>query len=80
MVKEYMLPYQQRKEVLGEWLGKHSLTEVHKAERVEFGNWLLSKPQKFANNVIWSNEKWFVIRQHPNKQTERDWAPFDAEI
>ena len=56
------------------------LTEVHKAERVEFDNWLISKPQKFANNAIRSNEKWFVIRQHPNKQTECDWAPFDAEI
>ena len=54
------------------------LTPAHKQGRVNFCNWLLSKPEAFCD--IWSDEKWFVLRQPPNRQNERYWAPSDPEV
>ena len=34
----------------------------------------------FERNVIWSDEKWFMLRQSRNKQNERYWYPLDPEI
>ena len=56
------------------------LTPAHKQGRVNFCNWLLSKPEAFCDQVIWSDEKWFVLRQPPNRQNERYWAPSDPEV
>jgi hypothetical protein len=53
------------------------LTDAHKAGRVAFCNWFLEKPAGFEQKVIWSDEKWFVLKQKPNKQNERYWAPCD---
>ena len=33
------------------------LTEAHKAGRLEFSRWLLDQPEEFADNVLWSDEK-----------------------
>ena len=30
--------------------------------------------------MIWSDKKWFVLRQAPNRQNERYWAPEDPEV
>ena len=56
------------------------LTDEHKAGRVAFCNWFLDKPKDFEQKVIWSDEKWFVLKQKPNKQNERYWAPCDPGI
>ena len=56
------------------------LTEQHKADRVLFCDWLLSQEEDFKQKVIWSDEKWFVLRQKPNKQNERYWAPCDPGV
>ena len=29
---------------------------------------------------MWSDEKWFVLKQHPNSQNERCWAPCDPGV
>ena len=33
------------------------LTEQHKRARIEFCNWICTKPQEFLDKVIWSDEK-----------------------
>ena len=53
------------------------LTEAHKANRVEFSHWIKSKPPGFPNLVIFSDEKIFTLKQIPNRQNERHWAPVD---
>ena len=56
------------------------LTAKHISDRIRFCTWLLEQPVDFANRCLWSDEKWFHLKQHPNKQNERYWAPFDPEI
>ena len=46
------------------------LPEAHKAARVVFSNWLLNQPDWFEEKVIWSDDKWFVLKQKPNQQNE----------
>ena len=50
------------------------LPEAHKAARVVFSNWLLNQPDWFEEKVIWSDEKWFVLKQKPNKQNQCYWV------
>ena len=52
------------------------LTDTHKEGRVQFCDWLLSQPVGFCDKVVWSDEKWFVLLQAPN----RYWAPCDPEV
>ena len=56
------------------------LSLAHKAARKTFCKCLLEQPEGFEENVIWSDEKWFMLKQSPNKQNERFWYPFDPEI
>ena len=56
------------------------LSLAHKTARKTFCEWLLEQPEGFERNVIWSDEKWFMLRQSPNKQNERYWYPLDPEI
>ena len=56
------------------------LTDAHKEGRVRFCDWLLSQPVGFCDKVVWSDKKWFILRQHPNRQNERYWAPCDPEV
>ena len=49
------------------------LTENHKKQRNEFCQWVITceiDPQK----IIFSDEKFFVLRPHPNKQNSRFWS------
>ena len=49
------------------------LTENHKKQRNEFCEWVVTSkidPQK----IIFSDEKFFVLRPHPNKQNARFWS------
>ena len=56
------------------------LTVAHKQARKAFCEWLLSLPEDFADHVIWSDEKWFHLREGPNRQNERFWAPSDRKV
>ena len=56
------------------------LSDAHKTARLNFCQWLLRKPDGFEENVIWTDEKWFVLHQSPNKQNERFWAPCDPGV
>ena len=56
------------------------LSDAHKADRAAFCQWLLQQPPEFEERVIWSDEKWFVLRQKPNKQNERYWAPSNPDV
>ena len=50
------------------------LLPTHHRQRKEFCRWLLNKPENFADNVLWSDEKWWVLHQRPNRQNDRYWA------
>ena len=47
---------------------------------MRFCDWLLSQPVGFCDKVFWSDEKWFVLHQHPKHQNDRYWAPCDPEV
>ena len=51
-----------------------TLTKAHKAGRLAFCQWLISQPKGFVQNIFWSDEKWFMLNQHPNKQNTRYWG------
>ena len=50
------------------------LNEAQKAARLEFCDWLLQQPDEFIFDVIWDDEKWFQLNQHPNRQNTRYWG------
>ena len=50
------------------------LTPSHHRLRKKFCEWLLEKPVSFADKVLWSDEKWWVLHRRPNRQNERYWA------
>ena len=56
------------------------LTERHKVDRVVLCDWLLEQAEGFEQKVMWSDEKWFVLKQKPNKQNEPYWAPCDPGV
>lgn len=56
------------------------LTNRHKDNRVSFCQWLLQQDLNFPEFCLWSDEKWFVLKQRPNKQNERYWAPVDPDV
>ena len=51
-----------------------SLTEAHKTQRLEFCRWILEQDEEIIHSIIWSDEKWFHLSQHPNKQNFRYWS------
>lgn len=50
------------------------LTTAHKAQRLEFCQWLIEKSDEFISHLIVENEKWFQLSQHPNRQNVRYWG------
>ena len=57
-----------------------ALLESHKAGRVEFCQWLLQQDPNFVQWVIFGDEKWFTLTQHPNRQNTRYWAFVNPHI
>ena len=55
------------------------LSEQNKTDRVEFCRWFLDQGEEFAQRVIWSDEKWFVLHPAPNTQNDVVWAPWHPE-
>ena len=51
-----------------------TLTEAHKSQRLEFCQWLLEQEEEFVHSIIWGDEKWFHLTQHPNRQNVRYWS------
>ena len=52
------------------------LTLKQKQTRLEAARWFLSHDHNFfSSQVIWSDEKYFVLKQGPNRQIDRYWAP-----
>ena len=50
------------------------LTEDHKEQRRIFCNWLLQQPDDFVQQVIWTDEKIFVLNQRPNRKNDGTWS------
>ena len=51
------------------------LTNQHKKVRLDYNKWLLEQPENFAEFVIWTDEKIFLLHTCPNRQNERYWSP-----
>ena len=53
-----------------------ALSQAHEAGRLTFCEWLLSQPDpfEFVQLVIFGDEKWFTLTQHPNRQNTRYWS------
>ena len=57
------------------FLTVQGLEQSHIDQRKQFCEWLLQQSQEFPQKVLWSDEKWWVLHQKPNKQNDRYWAP-----
>ena len=56
------------------------MTQAHKDQRVNFCDWISKQTPEFIDKVIWSDEKLWEEKVHPNKQNERYWARVDPEV
>ena len=57
------------------------LTEQNKTARLNSADWFLSHDCCFfQDKVIWSDEKYFVLKQGPNKSIHKVWAPVNPYI
>lgn len=57
------------------------LTPKQKQTRLNAAQWFLSHELHFfSKQVIWSDEKYFVLKQGPNKSIHRYWAPTNPHV
>ena len=57
------------------------LSHKQRQARVNAAQWFLSHDAEFfSKQVIWSDEKYFVLKQGPNKSIHRFWAPTNPNI
>ena len=57
------------------------LTLKQKQKRLESDRWvLLHDPDFFSLQVIWSDKKYFGLKQGPNRQIDRYWASENPQI
>ena len=47
---------------------------------MEFCDWILNQDADFSDRVLWTDEKLWVEKTHPNKQNERYWSQVDPEV
>ena len=52
-----------------------ALSSSNKISRLQACEFWLSQPEDWFQKVIWTDEKWFVLKQAPNRQNSRCWAP-----
>lgn len=57
-----------------------ALTAAHKAGRLAFCQWLLQQPEDFVQLVVFGDEKWFHLNQHPNRQNVRHWGVSNPHV
>jgi len=50
------------------------LTEAHKEQRRQFCEWILEQEEDFVHRVIWTDEKFFVLRQKPHRRNDGKWS------
>ena len=50
------------------------LTAFHIQQRLEFNNWFLAQEEGFEQRVMWTDEKFFVLRQRPNRKNDGIWS------
>lgn len=53
------------------------LTAAHVQSRLSACNYWIQFDEEWFENVIWTDEKWFVLQQAPNRQIDRHWAPMN---
>ena len=53
------------------------LSPANMESRVAACSFWLSFEEEWFERVLWSDEKWFVLQNSPNKQTNRFWAPLN---
>ena len=53
------------------------LTEAHMEQRRKFCSWLLEHPADFTKNVVWADEKIFILNQRPNRKNDGLWIETD---
>ena len=51
------------------------LTDRHRAQRRTFCKKMEEMGEEFPKQIIFSDEKWFTLVPHPNKQNTRIWTP-----
>jgi hypothetical protein len=52
-----------------------ALSQANKESRFTACTYWLTFEEEWFERVIWTDEKWFVLRQSPNRQVDRFWAP-----
>ena len=58
-----------------------TLTERNKEVRLDVSKWFLSKSEMFfEEKIVWTDEKYFVLKQGPNKSIHKVWAPVNPYI
>ena len=51
------------------------LSQRHKIQRMAFCKKMEEMGEQFPRQIIFSDEKWFTLVPHPNKQNTRIWSP-----
>ena len=51
-----------------------TLTVLHKEQRLTLCQWLLEQSDETISQIIFRDEKWFQLNQHPNRQNTRYWG------
>lgn len=54
-----------------------ALSLPNKLSRMAACSYWLTFNEDWFERVIWTDEKWFLLKQSPNKQVDRFWAPFN---
>jgi inhibitor of nuclear factor kappa-B kinase subunit alpha len=53
------------------------LSPKNKQERLQFCQWLLTHDDDWFQHVVWTDEKWFVLKNAPNKKNDHFWSPIN---
>lgn len=56
------------------------IDEPKKELRAVFCDWFIAHGENFANNVLFSDEKWFVLDSAPNRQNYRIWSTVPPNV
>jgi hypothetical protein len=50
------------------------LTDVHKAQRRRFCQWILQQPSNIVERIVWTDEKFFCLHQKPHRKNDGVWT------
>ena len=57
-----------------------TLSDTHKQKRKQACDWFIEQGPAFPKNVIFSDEKWFVLKPTPNRKNNVHWAKSNPHI